>query len=269
MATITAKDVMELRKATGLGMMEAKKALQETDGNMDAAKDLLRTKGLAKMDGRTDRESAEGKVAIAISDDNKKGVIVLVNTETDFTANNDMFIEKTQGVAVEALNNDPGEITVNDAIQGLIDDIRVTTKENAQFSKGVVLGGGNSIIGSYVHFTGKVGVLIELEGEASEELLKDLCMHVSAISPAPLGVTEEEVPEDAIAKERQIAKAQAIESGKPEEIAEKMVDGKIRKYLDEVVLLRQKFVKDDKKQIKDLLPAGTSIKAFVRYQIGG
>ncbi|QQE13018.1 translation elongation factor Ts [Planctomycetota bacterium] len=269
MATITAKDVMALRKASGLGMMEAKKALTETGGDMEAAKELLRKKGLAKMDGRTDRESAEGKVAIAVSDDKKKGAIVLVNTETDFTANNDMFIEKVQIIANQALTNDLGEVAVDDSITTLIDDIRVTTKENAQFGKGMVLGGDNATIGSYLHFTGKVGVLIELEGEASEELCKDLCMHVSAISPAPLGVNEDEVPADILEKEREIAKAQAMESGKPEEIAEKMVEGKIRKYLDEVTLMRQKFVKDDKKQIKDILPAGVSIKKFVRYQIGG
>ncbi|QDU34962.1 Elongation factor Ts [Poriferisphaera corsica] len=267
MATITAKDVMALRKASGLGMMEAKKALTETNGDMEAAKELLRKKGLAKMDGRTDRESAEGKIAIAV--EGSKGAIVLVNTETDFTANNDMFIEKVQIIANEALKNDAGEVVVNDSMQTLIDDIRVTTKENAQFGKGKVLGGGNATIGSYLHFTGKIGVLVELEGEASDDLLKDLCMHISAISPAPLGVNEDEIPADIIEKEREIAKAQAIESGKPEAIAEKMVEGKIRKYLDEVTLTRQKFVKDDKKQIKDILPAGVSIKQFVRYQIGG
>ncbi len=263
---ISAKDVMTLRKATGLGMMEAKAALEEAGGDMQKATDILRTKGLAKMDTRADRASAEGKVAVAVAADGSKGAIVEVNTETDFTASNEAFIVMTKAIADLALEQDAGDVEKTDAMQGLIDEIRLTTKENAQFAKGKVLAGK---VGSYVHFTGKIAVLVEVEGEASDELLKDLCMHISAVSPSPLGVTEDEVPADIIAKEREIAKAQAMESGKPEEIAEKMVEGKIRKYLDSVVLTRQPFVKDDKKQIKDLLPKGTTIKQFVRYQVGG
>ena len=266
---ISAKDVMALRKATGLGMMESKAALEEAGGDMQAAQDLLRKKGLAKMDGRADRASAEGKVAIAVAPDGSKGAIVEINTETDFTASNEAFVKMTQSIADEALKQGAGDVEKTDAMQSLIDEIRLTTKENAQFANGKVLAPSGGKVGSYVHFTGKIAVLIETEGDADETLLKDLCMHVSAISPSPLGVTEDEVPADIIAKEREIAKAQAMESGKPEEIAEKMVEGKIRKYLDSVVLLRQPFVKDDKKQIKDLLPKGTTIKQFVRYQVGG
>lgn len=263
---ITAKDVMALRKATGLGMMESKAALEEAGGDMQAAQDLLRTRGLAKMDGRADRESAEGKVAVAMSPDGKKGAIVEINTETDFTATNAAFVKMTQAIADLALEQNAGDVQKTDAMQALIDEVRLTTKENVQFKAGKVFTGN---VGSYVHFTGKIAVLIEVQGEATADLLKDLCMHISAVSPAPLGVNEDEVPADVLEKERQIAKAQALESGKPEEIAEKMVEGKIRKYLDEVVLTRQPFVKDDKKQIKDLLPKGTTIKQFVRYQVGG
>ena len=266
---ISAKDVMALRKATGLGMMEAKAALEEAGGDMQAATDILRTKGLSKMDGRSDRESAEGKVAVAVASDGSKGAIVEVNTETDFTASNEAFVVLTQAIADLALEQGAGDVEKTDKMQELIDEVRLTTKENVQFAKGKVYVGSGGKVGSYVHFTKKIAVLIETEGDASDELLKDLCMHVSAISPSPLGVTEDEVPEDILAKEREIAKAQAIESGKPEEIAEKMVEGKIRKYLDSVVLLRQPFVKDDKKQIKDLLPKGTTIKQFTRYQVGG
>ncbi len=266
---ISAKDVMALRKATGLGMMESKAALEEAGGDMQKATDLLRTKGLAKMDGRTDRASAEGKVAAAIADDRSKGALVEVNTETDFTANNDAFVSMTQTLANQALQQEPGEVTTTDDMKAAIDEVRLTTKENAQFGKGVVFGGSGKTVGSYVHFTGKVGVLIEVEGQADDTLLKDLCMHISAVSPAPLGVTEDEVPQDVVDKERDIAKAQAMESGKPENIAEKMVEGKIRKFLDEVVLLRQGFVKDDKVQIKSLLPDGVTIKRFARYQVGG
>ncbi len=148
--------------------------------------------------------------------------------------------------------------------------MRITTKENVQFGRGVVLGGPGSVIGNYVHFTGKVGVLVELTGgSVDEELLKDLGMHISAASPAPLGITEDDIPKDLVDKEREIAKQQAIEQGKPENIAEKMVEGKIRKYYDDVALLRQPFIKDDKKQIKDLLPEGVQIKNFARFQVGG
>jgi len=263
---ISAKDVMALRKATGLGMMESKAALQEAGGDIQAATDLLRTKGLAKMDGRSDRESAEGKVALAVAPDGSKGAIVEINTETDFTASNEAFINLTQSVADMALEQDAGDVEKTDAMQALIDEVRLVTKENVQFKSGKVLTGN---VGSYIHFTGKIAVLIEVEGDADSDLLKDLCMHISAASPTPLGVSEDEVPADVLVKEREIAKAQALESGKPEAIAEKMVEGKIRKYLDSVVLTRQPFVKDDKKQIKDLLPKGTTIKQFVRYQVGG
>lgn len=266
MATITAKDVMQLRKATGLGMMEAKKALEETDGDLEAAKDLLRQKGLARMDSRSDRESSEGKVAVAVADDGSKGAIVVVNTETDFTANNEDFGKMMAAVARAALDQEPGAVQKTDAIQSLIDDVRVTTKENAQFAEGKVFGSPTSKVGSYVHHTGKIGVLIEVEGQIDDELLKQVCMHISAVNP--IALSEDDVPAELVAKEREIAKKQALESGKPENIAEKMVEGKVRKFYDEVVLLRQNFVLDEKKQIKDVLPKGTTIKNFARYQIG-
>ncbi|MEX1016147.1 MAG: translation elongation factor Ts [Phycisphaeraceae bacterium] len=266
---ITAKDVMALRQKTGLGMMECKEALAEVDGDVQQAIDLLRQRGLAKMDSRAERTSAEGRIAAAVSDDGSKGALVEINTETDFTASNEMFQKMADTVAQEALQGPAGEVQLNDTMKAAIDEVRLTTKENVQFARGAVLGGPGSSVGHYVHFTGKVGVLIELDGKVDDALLKDLCMHISAVSPVPLGVTEDEVPADVVAKEREIAKAQAIESGKPEQIAEKMVEGKIRKFYDENVLLRQPFIKDDKKQIKDLLPKGVTIRKFVRYQVGG
>ncbi len=268
MATITAKDVSALRAKTGLGMMECKEALNETGGDLQKAIDLLRTRGLAKMDSRTDRSSAEGRVAVAVAPDKSKAAIVEINTETDFTANNEAFVSMASAVAQDALSQS-GDVTKSDAMQTAIDAVRLTTKENVQFSRGKVVGGSGSTVGSYLHFTGKIGVVVEAAGDVSDELLRDLAMHISAVSPAPLAITEEEIPADVIAKEREIAKAQAMESGKPEAIAEKMVEGKIRKFYDEVALLRQPFIKDDKKQIKDLLPSGVTIKSFVRYQVGG
>ena len=266
---ISAKDVQALRQRSGLGMMECKQALEEVDGDMEKAVDLLRQKGLSKMDGRTDRTSAEGKVAAVVTDDASKGALVEVNTETDFTAGNDQFKQMVETVAQEALQQPPGEVAATDAMQQAIDELRITTKENVQFGRGVVMGGEGQTVGSYVHFTGKIGVLVALTGKPDEQLIKDLCMHISAASPAPLGITEDEIPEDAVQKERDFAKQQALDSGKPEQIAEKMVEGKLRKYYDEVVLLRQPFIKDDKQQVKDLLPEGVEIKQFARFQIGG
>ncbi|XAM01213.1 translation elongation factor Ts [Phycisphaeraceae bacterium D3-23] len=266
MAAISAKDVMQLRKATGLGMMECKKALVECDGDFDKATEYARTKFGAKMATRSDRESGEGKIAIAVNGDNTKGVIVLVNTETDFTAKNDEFGAMVQQIADLALSQDAGTVKVTDEMEALMQQVRLTTAENVQFGTGVVYEGDT--VGSYVHFTGKVGVLIDLGGKADEQLCKDLCMHVSAIVPAPMGVTEDEVPAEAIEKEKAAAKAEAIESGKPEDIAEKMVVGKMRKYMDSIVLLRQPFVKDDKQQIQDILSDGVTIKAFTKLAIG-
>lgn len=270
---ITAKDVMALRQKTGLGMMECKQALTETDGDVQKAIDLLRQKGLAKMDSRADRSSLEGRIAAAVSDDKARGAIVEVNSETDFTANNDGFKKMIGAVVAEALKMPAGEVVRNDVMQQAIDEVRLTTKENVQFNRGRVLGGEGRRVGGYVHFTGKVGAMVELEVsdgvDVSDELLADLCMHVTAVSPAPLGVRPEDVPADIVAKEREIAKAQAIESGKPENIAEKMVEGKMRKFFEEHALELQAFIKEEKTRVKDLLPKGVKISGFARYQVGG
>ncbi|MDX1682017.1 MAG: translation elongation factor Ts [Phycisphaeraceae bacterium] len=265
---ITATDVKDLRDKTGLGMMECKKALTETDGNVEEAVDLLRQKGLAKMDDRSDRAAAEGRIATAVSDDKHRGVIVEVNTETDFTAGNDEFAAMMEKVADSALTQDPGQVEKTDEIQAAIDEVRLTTKENAQFARGEVLGGDDSYVGSYVHFTGKVGVLLQLTGEVDDQLMTDLCMHVAAISPAPLGVTQDDIDDAMVEREREIARQQAIDEGKPEQIVDKIVEGKIRKFYEERALLEQGFIKDDKQQVKDLLPEGVTIKNYVRYALG-
>lgn len=267
---ITAKDVNDLRQMTGLGMMECKKALEEAQGNKDVAVDLIRKKGLAKMNERTDRAAAEGRIAAAISADGSKGALVEVNTETDFTAKNDSFVAMVNKVATEAIKQAAGDVQKSDVMQAAIDDLRLTTKENVQFARGKVVGGPGRKVGSYVHHNGKLGVLIEVEGDVAPELLKELCQHITAVTPVPLGVNEADVPAEVIAKEREIAKAQAIEQGKPEQIAEKMVEGKIRKFYEETVLSQQLLVTrpEEKKKVKDALPKGATIKSFVRYQLG-
>ena len=269
---ISAQDVKALRDATGLGMADCKKALVEAEGDMDKAADIARAKFGAKMATRADRESSEGRVAIATNADASKGAIVQINTETDFTAKNDSFVAMTEKIAQLALDLPAGDITVNDAIEAAMNEVRLTTGENVQFGAGVVYEAGKpGCVGGYAHFTGKTGVLLQLDTESetpSDELIKDLSMHVSAIVPEALGVTEEEIPADVIDKEKAHAKQEAIDSGKPEEIAEKMVVGKMRKYLDSIVLLRQPFIKDDKQQVQDILPKGVTIKAFKKIAIG-
>jgi len=269
---ISAKDVKALRDATGLGMSDCKKALEEADGDMDKAADIARAKFGAKMATRTDRESTEGRIAIATNTDGSKGAIVQINTETDFTAKNDTFVAMANKVAQLALELPAGDIKANEAIEAAMQEVRLTTGENVQFGAGAVYEAGKpGCVGGYGHFTGKVGVLIQLDTDGptpTDELIKDLCMHISAIVPEALGVTEEEIPADIVAKEKAHAKQEALDSGKPEEIAEKMVVGKMRKYMDSIVLLRQPFVKDDKQQIQQILPKGVTIKAFKKIAIG-
>jgi elongation factor Ts len=265
---ISAKDVMTLRKKSGLGMMECKQALTETDGDMAAAEQQLREKGLSKMDGRTDRASAEGRIAVALGDDESAAAIIEVNTETDFTAGNDQFKSMADKLAAMALEQSPGEAEKSDAMQTVIDEVRLTTKENVQFSRGAVRGAQGHKVGTYVHHNGKIGALVEVDGQVDTQLLRDLCMHVVSINPVPQGISDEDIPADVVEKERATFKAQAIESGKPEEIAEKMVTGRMRKFYEENALLKQAFVKDDKKQIKDILPEGITITSFVRFALG-
>lgn len=269
---ISAQDVKALRDATGLGMADCKKALVEADGDMDKAADIARAKFGAKMASRSDRESAEGRVAIATNDDNSKGAIVQINTETDFTAKNDTFVAMTQKVADLALQGAAGDVVITPEIEAAMEAVRLTTGENVQFGAGVVYEAAKpGCVGGYAHFTGKTGVLLQLDTESetpSDELIKDLSMHVSAIVPEALGVNEEDIPADVVDKEKAHAKQEAIDSGKPEEIAEKMVVGKMRKYLDSIVLLRQPFIKDDKQQVQDILPKGVTIKAFKKIAIG-
>ena len=269
MAEISAKDVMALRASTGLGMMECKKALQESGGNPEAAEEFIRKKLKGKMDARVDRATGEGRISVAIADDNSAAAIVEIRAETDFTARNEEFIAMTDEVAKGALRLDAGQLTPSDEITSIIDEIRIKTSENMNFARGQKLAGsqGDSF-GAYVHHDGKTGVVVHASGGAPQDLLRDICMHIAAAVPRPQGVSPEEIPQDVVEKERKFAIEQAMETGKPREIAEKIVEGKMRKFFESVALLEQPFVKDPDKKIKDLLPAGASVNAFVRWQLG-
>ncbi|MCB9847652.1 MAG: translation elongation factor Ts [Phycisphaeraceae bacterium] len=266
---VNAKDVMTLRARTGLGMMDCKKALAESGGDLDAAEESLRKKLKGKMEGRTERAAGEGAIAIAVSDDGRAAAIVEFITETDFTAKNESFHNATQKLAQIALKGNAGDVAVNDEMKPVIDDVRITTGENAQYARGHKLeGGGDTMFGSYIHHDGKTGVLIQAEGNVSLDILRDICMHITAAVPRPLGVGVDDIPADVVEKEKKFALEQAMESGKPREIAEMMVEGKMRKFYEGVALLEQPFVKDPDKTIKQLLPKGATVVGFLRWTVG-
>lgn len=269
MAEISAKDVMALRAATGLGMMDCKEALQATSGDVAAAEDWLRKKLKGKMDARVSRAAGEGRVAIAISSDGRNAAIVELRAETDFTAKNESFVKAAGEVAKLALKAHAGEVAATPEIAKVVDGVRVTTGENASFARGhKLIGESSTTFGHYIHHDGKTGVLVQAEGSVSDDLLRDICMHIAAIVPRPQGITANDIPAHIVERERKFALEQAIESGKPKEIAEKMVEGKIRKFFEEVALLEQPFVKDPDRRIKQLLPKDATITAFFRWQVG-
>ncbi len=263
---ISAKDVQALRQRTGLGMMECKKALTETDGDVDAAIELLRTKLKGKMDERADRAAVEGVVSVATH--GNSATIVEINTETDFTARNEAFIKAADEIAAAALNLEPGQIKPDDQITERIDSIRITTKENASFRRGHKLVGPT--IGHYLHHNKQIGVVVAGEGEIDAETLTGICQHIAAHVPTPIAVDEAGLPEEDKAKALQQAKQEAIESGKPENIAEKIAQGKYGKWVSENTLLGQQYVKDmeGKATVGDILPKGAKIVNFVRYAVG-
>lgn len=196
--------------------------------------------------------------------DGSNAVIVEVRTETDFTARNEDFVKLVDEITAEALRQPAGEVTVSDQMTKRIDDVRITTGENVNFARGVRLEGGT--FGMYVHHNGKRAAIVQVEGSAGEDLLKGLCQHIVFHDPA--GISEEDVPAAELDRIRTEAIADAKESGKNDEIATKIAEGKVRKHLEERTLLYQKYVLDESKQIREVLPKGVTIKRFVRYTLG-
>ena len=268
---VTATMVKELRDRTGAGMMECKRALVETNGDIDAAVDHLRKSGLANADKKASRVAAEGMIALSLSPNGKQAVMVEVNCETDFVAKNENFISFTRAVAANALSEDPadveallstriGEATVEQARQILVNKIG----ENIQVRHFVHIF-TDGTIGSYVH-GGKIGVLVDLRG-GDESLARDLAMHIAALNPK--FIADEDVPADTIAREKDILVAQAESSGKPAEIIEKMVSGRLRKHLAGITLLGQTFVKDPDLTVGKLMSQNNaSVNRFERLVVG-
>jgi elongation factor Ts len=288
MAAYTAKDVSELRQRTQAGMMDCKKALEENQGNMDQAVEWLRKKGIARGENRAGRTASEGKIVAKTSPDGKTGAIVELNSETDFVARNDVFGQTADKIAGTLLADGKsdgvvatgegsplmsakfGESTLAESLKQFTGTIgeNIVLRRYARF-------GGTGAVGAYVHHNGKVGTLVEvtgLPGEAGQQLARTIAEHVAAGVPTvPVAVTRDDVPREVVDRERRIFTEQAAASGKPANIVEKMVDGRIDKYFKEVTLLDQPWVRDDKKTISELVKQagpGVSIRRFARFQIG-
>jgi elongation factor Ts len=266
---ITPALVKELRERTGAGMMECKKALVETKGDIEAAAEWLRKQGAAKADKKSSRVAAEGRIALKGA--SGRHVLLEVNSETDFVAKDDNFRAFVERLADVILGERPAsvEALLKASVDGrTVEDLRLelVTKvgENISVRRfDVVESGGN--VGSYLHGT-RIGVIVDLEG-GTPELARDLAMQVASL--APRYVAADDVPKDIVEKEREIILAQTAEEKKPPEIIAKMVEGRLRKFVDEITLTGQAFVKDDKKKVRDLLAAAKAkVKGFRRYEVG-
>ncbi|MEW6729417.1 MAG: translation elongation factor Ts [Pseudomonadota bacterium] len=272
MSTITAAMVKELRERTGAGMMECKKALTEVGGDIEAAIEWMRKQGMAKADKKAGRTAAEGMVVISVADDGKSAAMVEINSETDFVAKSEDFVQFANEVARIALKNAPADVdallackmasgedmnTVRSALVAKIGE-NIQVRRFARIET-------TGVIGAYRHGE-RIGVLVDMAG-GNAELAKDIAMHVAA--SRPVCVSEADVPAELVEKEREIFSEQAAQSGKPADIIAKMVEGRIKKYLAEVAMTGQPFVKDPDMTVGALLKkAGAEVKSFVRFEVG-
>lgn len=267
---ITAAQVKELRERTGLGMMDCKKALQEADGDLDLAIDTLRKSSALKAAKKAGRTTAEGLLGVQVSDDGRKGAMVEINIETDFAAKNEKFIAFVAEVLAATLAAESDDI---DAIlaQGLgakRETLVQEIGENITVRRAAFVASASGQIQSYLHSDKRKGALVELSGDGGE-LGRDIAMHITGSDPAPLVIKGEELDPALVAKEREIFTSQAADSGKPPEIVEKMIEGRVRKYLAEVSLLDQPFVKDSNSKVGALLKdKGLECLSFVRFVVG-
>ncbi|GLF90561.1 elongation factor Ts [Bacillus safensis] len=271
---ITAQLVKELRQKTGAGMMDCKKALTETDGDIDKAIDLLREKGIAKAAKKADRIAAEGLTLIKT--DGNTGVILEVNSETDFVAKNEGFQALLNELADHLLAAKPATIeeahaskmengsTVEEHITAAIAKIgeKITLR---RFS--VITKEDNAAFGSYLHMGGRIGVLAVLNGTTDEELARDIAMHVAAVNPKY--ISRDQVSEEEANREREVLTQQALQEGKPENIVAKMVEGRLNKFFEEICLLDQAFVKNPDEKVKQVVAAkNATVQTYVRYEVG-
>ena len=273
MAQITASLVKELRERTGAGMMDCKKALTQTDGNIDAAIDYLRENGIAKAAKKADRIAAEGLSHIEVK--GNKAVILEINSETDFVAKNEKFVALVKNVAEAILAAEPK--TLEEALQveaqggtveAVINEGIATIGEKLSLRRFEVLSKTDAdAFGAYSHMGGRIGVLTLVEGSTDEEAAKDVAMHIAALAPRYLD--ESEVPADVLEHEKKVLTEQALNEGKPANIVEKMIVGRINKFLEEITVVKQKFVKDDSFTVEKFVASkGGKLAKFVRYEVG-
>ena len=275
MATITAGMVKDLREKTGAGMMDCKKVLTETDGDMEKAIELLRERGIAKAAKKSGRVAAEGLVEAYVSEDGKIGAVVEVNSETDFVAKNEEFKNFVMNVAKQIVEKNPADVetllaqdsievpgkTVNEVLVEKIATIgeNMNIRRFARFE-------AEGLVEKYIHGDGKIAVLVNMK-KGTKEVAKDVCMQIAAARPEYLN--EQSVPAERIEKEKEILKAQTMNEGKPEAIAEKIVEGRIGKFFSEICLVDQAFVKDPNKKVSQLLKETDSeVVEFARFEKG-
>ena len=272
---ITASMVKDLRDRTGAGMMDCKKALTATNGDMDAAIDFLREKGLSKAAKQASRVAAEGLVEAYVDEANKVAVLVEVNCETDFVANTDEYKNLVLSIAKHIAANKPADVAaLNDQIflgtdkkvSEVITEAIAKIGEKIDIRRFTVYEYGNDTLGHYIHGAGRIGVLVELEG-GDTEVAKDVAMHIAAANPSYLDRTL--VPAAELDHEKEVLAEQAKNEGKPEKIIEKMVQGRIQKFYKEICLVDQEFIKDPDKSVGALLKEhNAKAKRYVRYQLG-
>ena len=271
---VTAALVKELREKTGAGMMDCKKVLTETDGDLEKATELLRERGIAKAAKKSGRIAAEGVVEAYVSEDGKVGAVVEVNSETDFVAKNEEFKQFVMDVAKQIVKNNPKSVedllaepsisvegkTVNEVLIDKIAKIgeNMTVRRFARFET------TNGLIEKYIHGDGKIAVLVNMEN-GNKELAKDICMQIAPARPEY--VSKEQVPDERLEKEKEILKAQTMNEGKPEAIAEKIVMGRINKFYEEVCLVDQEFVKDSSMKVSQVLKDAKVVE-FARFEKG-
>lgn len=271
---VTAKMVKELREKTGAGMMDCKKALVKTDGDMEAAVDFLREKGLAAAGKKADRIAAEGTTFIEVK--GNAAVLLEVNAETDFVAKNEGFQTLVKELADHLLASKPA--TLEEALESKMDN---GAKVSEHISSAIATIGEKITLrrftvasktdadafGSYLHMGGRIGVLAVLEGTTDAEVAKDVAMHIAALNPKY--IAHDQVSEEEVAHERKVLTEQALNEGKPENIVAKMVEGRLRKYFEEICVLDQAFVKNPDQKVGDYVKAaGAKLTSFVRYEVG-
>ncbi|MCY1626281.1 translation elongation factor Ts [Staphylococcus pettenkoferi] len=271
---ISAKLVKELREKTGAGMMDCKKALTETDGDIDKAVDYLRENGIAKAAKKADRIAAEGLVHVETKGNDS--VILEINSETDFVARNEGFQELVKEIANQALETkassveelNESKLPSGDTVDGRMKEAIATIGEKLSIRRFAIRSkSDNDAFGAYLHMGGRIGVLSVVEGTTDEEAAKDVAMHIAAINPKY--VSSDQVSEEELSHEKEVLKQQALNEGKPEKIVEKMVEGRMRKYLQEICAVDQDFVKDPDQTVESYLKSkGGKLVDFVRYEVG-